>query len=183
MKTLVVCFAENLRRIFPVLFCAVAILGIPDLCVALGPDGDRGHDLNMIYPPNAFLENGGPIVNVTKPPYNVKGSGDPADADHNTRAFVAIYDFIMEQLDKYGDMQRKVTQPSSTACSYIQTNGAEVSIITRFMQGERTYETYVQDDREGAAETFASADFPEIGTGKATERIMPLYISYRGRKE
>ena len=71
----------------------------------------------------------------------------------------------------------------TAAYPYIQTNGAEVSIITRFMQGERIYETYVQDDREDAAETFASADFPEIGTGKATERIMPLYISYRGRKE
>ncbi|MHC4170677.1 MAG: hypothetical protein ACYSWQ_27385, partial [Planctomycetota bacterium] len=57
--------------------------------------------------------------------------------------------------------------------------GAAVSIITRFMQGERTYETYVQDDREGDSKTFPSSDFAEIGTGKATERIMPLYISYR----
>jgi hypothetical protein len=102
-----------------VLFWSVAFFGVTEVCVALGPDGDRGHDLNMIYPSGAFLENGGPIIDVTKPPYNAKGSGDPADADHNTRAFVAVYDFIMEQLDKYGDMQRKVTQPSSTACSYI----------------------------------------------------------------
>ena len=51
------------------------------------------------------------------------------------------------------------------------------------MQGERTYETYIQDDREGEAKTFPSSDFPEIGTGKPAERIVPLYISYRGRKD
>jgi len=82
-------------------------------------DGDRGHDVNMVYPEDVFLESGGPMIDITKPPYNARGTGDPADAEHNTKAFVAVYDFIMEQLDKYGDMQRKVTQPSSTACSYI----------------------------------------------------------------
>jgi len=66
---------------------------------------------------------------------------------------------------------------------YIKTNGANVSIIARFMQGERTYETYVQDDREGISKTFPSSDFPEIGTGKATEKIMPLYISYRKQEK
>lgn len=114
------------------LFCAVAVFGASQVCPAqqvsssastdnppLEPDGDRGHHLNMIYPDGAFRENGGPIIDITKSPYNAKGSGDPADADDNTKAFIDIYDFIMEQLDKYGDMQRKVTQPSSTACSYI----------------------------------------------------------------
>jgi hypothetical protein len=81
--------------------------------------GDRGHQLDMIYPADAFRQNGGPIIDITRPPFNAKGSGDPADAAHNTRAFVAAYDFIMSELDKYGDMQRKVTQPSSTACSYM----------------------------------------------------------------
>ena len=102
-----------------VLFSTVAILGLCQDCLALGTDGDRGHNLNMIYPDDAFLKNGGPIIDITKSPYHAKGSGNPSDADHNTKAFIAVYDFIMEQLDKYGDMQRKVTQPSSTACSYI----------------------------------------------------------------
>lgn len=81
--------------------------------------GDRGHDVNMIYPADVFFESGGPIIDVTKPPYNAKGSAEPADADHNTKALIAVYDFIMAQLDRYGDMRRKVTQPSSTECSYI----------------------------------------------------------------
>jgi len=114
------------------LFCSVAIFGASQVCAAQQvslsastdnpvheTDGDRGHNLNMIYPDGAFLENGGPIINITKSPYNAKGSGDPANAAQNTKAFVAVYDFIMEQLDKYGDMQQKVTQPSSTECSYI----------------------------------------------------------------
>jgi hypothetical protein len=107
-----------MRRVI-VLFWVVVVLGASQVCGACELDGDRGHNLNMIYPAAAFRENGGPIIGITKPPYNAKGSGDPADADHNTKAFIAVYDFIMEQLDKYGDMQRKVTQPSSTACSYI----------------------------------------------------------------
>jgi len=107
-----------MRRVI-VLFWVVVVLGASQVCGACEADGDRGHNLNMIYPAGAFHENGGPIIDITKLPYNAKGSGDPADADHNTKAFVAVYDFIMEQLDKYGDMQRKVTQPSSTACSYI----------------------------------------------------------------
>ena len=73
----------------------------------------------MVYPDDAFHENGGPIIDITKPPYHAKGSGNPADAKHNTEAFVAAYDFIMSELDKYGDMRQEVTQPSSTACSYI----------------------------------------------------------------
>lgn len=64
----------------------------------------------------------------------------------------------------------------TAAYPYVKTNGAEVSIIMRFMQGERTYETHIQDDGEGRAETFASWDFPEIGTGKSVERIVTLYI-------
>ncbi len=45
----------------------------------------------MIYPDSAFRENGGPVTDITKAPYHAKGSGDPADADHNTKAFVAVY--------------------------------------------------------------------------------------------
>jgi len=101
-----------------VLFCSVAFT-VSQACAVPGTYGDRGHNLNMIYPDDAFRESGGPIIDITKSPYNAKGSGDPADADQNTKAFIAIYDFIMEQLDKYGDMQQKVTQPSSTECSYI----------------------------------------------------------------
>jgi len=102
-----------------VFFCILAVSCVPVLRAEPGIRGDRGHHLNMVYPARAFLEHGGPMIDITKPPYHAKGSGDPADADHNTKAFVAVYDFIMEQLDQYGDMQRKVTQPSSTACSYI----------------------------------------------------------------
>ncbi len=102
-----------------VLFCTVVFFGLSRACLALGADGDRGHNLNMIYPEDAFLENGGPIIDITKSPYDAKVSGNPSDADHNTKGFIAVCDFIMGQLDKYGYMQRKVTQPSSTACSYI----------------------------------------------------------------
>jgi len=66
---------------------------------------------------------------------------------------------------------------------YIQTNGAEVSIITRFMQSNKTYDVYIHDDRGAIVKTFPSSDFPEIGTGNAVERIIPLYIGYQGKKK
>lgn len=106
-------------RILVATYCGIIVVGVSGICAGVEPGGDRGHHLNMIYPAGAFVENGGPMIDVTKAPYNAKGSGDPADAEHNTKAFIAVFDFIMKELDKYGDMQRKVTQPSSTACSYM----------------------------------------------------------------
>ena len=90
-------------------FCAVAavwsscLLPVATPCYAAPAgqvDGDRGHNVNMIYPAGAFMENGGPVIDITKEPYFAKGSGDPADADHNTRAFIAFYDSIMSELDR-----------------------------------------------------------------------------------
>jgi hypothetical protein len=66
---------------------------------------------------------------------------------------------------------------------YIRTNGADVSIITRFMQSDKTYDVYIQDEREGITKTFPSSDFPEIGTGNSVERIIPLYIAYYDQKK
>jgi len=64
--------------------------------------GDRGNQINAVYPAAAFTEQGGPVIDISRPPYNAKGSGDPADADHNTKAFIAAYDFIMSRLDEVG---------------------------------------------------------------------------------
>jgi hypothetical protein len=71
----------------------------------------------------------------------------------------------------------------SAAYPYIQPNGAQVSITTRFMQSDKTYESYIQDDRAGEVKTLSSSDFPEIGTGSHVERIMPLYVGYDRQKE
>jgi len=101
------------------LLCVATSYMCPAFANGPTPAGDRGHHVNMVYPPDAFHQNGGPIVDITQAPYHAKGSGDPEDATHNTRAFIAVYDFLMKELDKYGDMDRKVTQPSSTECSYI----------------------------------------------------------------
>ena len=66
---------------------------------------------------------------------------------------------------------------------YMQIDGAEVSVITRFMQGNTTYETYIQDDRENSSKTFPATDFPELTTGDAVERLIPLYIGYGSQRE
>jgi hypothetical protein len=63
---------------------------------------------------------------------------------------------------------------------YIRPNGAQVSVTTRFMQGDKTYEVFVEDERGGKPKTFPATQFPEIGTGKPVERVMPLYIGYGG---
>lgn len=132
-----------MKKIHLLLFALPVVL-CPDLgslpaawASAPTPAGDRGHHVNMIYPPDAFHQNGGPIIDITRAPYHAKGSGDPADATHNTRALIAVYDFLMKELDKYGDMNRQVTQPSSTECSYI--------VFTPY-QGDRLH--VLQDQRQ-----------------------------------
>lgn len=66
----------------------------------------------------------------------------------------------------------------SDAYPYIRTGGAQVSITTRFIQGETTYGVYIQDDRDGKTKILRASDFGEIGTGRAVERMVPLYVGY-----
>lgn len=66
----------------------------------------------------------------------------------------------------------------SAAYPYIQPHGAQVAIITRFMQSDKTYESYIRDRREGKTRVFPSSEFPALGTDNPVERIVPLYIGY-----
>jgi len=188
-----------------ILFFTV-ILSASKVCADPVTYGDRGHNLNMIYPKDAFIQNGGPFIDITKSPYAAKGTGDPADADHNTRAFVAVYDFIMEQLDKYGDIQRKVTQPSSSECSYIiyipdgvyfvndtliytgpvrKVAGAqrEYCVWLRFI-GQSRRNTIIRladnsagfDDRENPKPIFSFGKKPDVNPMKANNAIKNLTI-------
>jgi len=187
-------------------FCTVTVVGVSQVFAAPKTRGDRGHHLNMIYPSGAFLEDGGPIIDITKSPYHAKGSGDPADADHNTKAFIAVYDFIMKELDKYGDMQQKVTQPSSTACSYIVyiPNGVyyvndtliysgpvrrvagvqrEYCVWLRFI-GQSRRNTIIRladnsagfDDKEKPKSIFSFGKKPDVNPMKANNAIKNLTI-------
>ena len=60
--------------------------------------GDRVPNINCIYPPGAFLQNGGRIIDITKPPFNAKGDGVSDDTD----AFVKAYDFVLYRGDSIG---------------------------------------------------------------------------------
>jgi len=64
------------------------------------------------------------------------------------------------------------------AYPYIRTNGADVSIITRFMQSDKTYETYAEDARKETIRSFSASDFPALGTNSSVERIIPLYLGF-----
>lgn len=53
---------------------------------------DRQVPMNIVFPPAAFSENGGPVIDITKPPYNAKGDGQTDD----TAAFVAAFEHIQD---------------------------------------------------------------------------------------
>lgn len=60
---------------------------------------------------------------------------------------------------------------------YVQNNGGDLSLITRFMQGWTTYENYIQDRQDDTIVKFSSGEFPGLGTDSEFERIIPLYRS------
>mgnify|MGYP000104590661 CR=1 FL=1 len=54
---------------------------------------DRLKPMRIVFPPAAFIEKGGVVIDATKPPYKVKGDGKT----DNTEAFVALFEAIQDR--------------------------------------------------------------------------------------
>lgn len=54
---------------------------------------DRRQTMQIVYPQAAFTEQGGPIIDLTKPPYEMVGDGET----DNTAAFKAVLNYLKEQ--------------------------------------------------------------------------------------
>lgn len=60
--------------------------------------GDRKPKTDCVFPDSAFIDNGGRIVDITRPPYNAVGNG----INDDTAAFIKAYDFVMNHVAPIG---------------------------------------------------------------------------------
>ncbi len=85
--------------------CLIGVAAAPSLKAQ-----DRNIVMNVVYPAKAFTENGGPVINLKNPPYNAKGDGVTDD----TAAFVAVMDYIYNQVAAGTDPKKTIYLPSGT---------------------------------------------------------------------
>lgn len=80
---------------------------------------DRNQNIDMEFPADCFVQNGGRLIDITQHPYNARGNGNPADAAHNTAAFIAAYDFLMSELDSVWTTGHNPSDPDEIRASYV----------------------------------------------------------------
>ncbi|MCC5844541.1 MAG: hypothetical protein JJU05_09840 [Verrucomicrobia bacterium] len=76
----------------PLCILAALLLSAPFL--SLHAAGDRSERMEIVFPEGAFRENGGPVIDITRPPFNAKGDGVTDD----TRAFIDALNFLRDEL-------------------------------------------------------------------------------------
>lgn len=59
---------------------------------------DQNLSYNKVYPANAFIDNGGNIVDVTQSPFNAVGDGTTDDSD----ALIAAFNYVADKLATFG---------------------------------------------------------------------------------
>lgn len=78
------------------LLLLLLLAAVPALAAPTTPPGDRGYGQNITFPDTLLVQNGGPIINVKRPPRGIraaKGDGKTDDTD----AFRDVYDFLLQQ--------------------------------------------------------------------------------------
>jgi len=64
--------------------------------------GDRGRDLNITFPETLLMQNGGPVINVKRPPESGMRAARGDGVTDDTAAFRDVYDLLLRAYKKYG---------------------------------------------------------------------------------
>lgn len=79
-------------------FKTAATIGLLSTNLFAGTIGDRSPETHCRFPDRVMMdkEQGGRIMDITKPPFNAKGDGKTDD----TAALIAAYDFCLAKADE-----------------------------------------------------------------------------------
>jgi hypothetical protein len=93
--------SRHLTLISTLSFSTATILCLLLLTINSFAVGDRSRDVNVTFPDSLLMQNGGPVINVKRPPTGVRAAVGDGKAD-DTQALQDVYDLLKRKYQELG---------------------------------------------------------------------------------